>query len=82
MLKAGKTPVGLGSHPAKARQKDTDVRWTVKRGVSHYGYKNHVNIDRRHKLIRQYAVTNAAGHDSQVVDEILDPNPYRARGLG
>jgi len=35
--------------------------------------KNYVNIDRRHKLIRQYAVTNAAVHDSQVVDEILDP---------
>ena len=41
---------------------------------SHYGYKNHVNVDRRHKLVRRYQVTDAAVHDSQVVDDILDPD--------
>ncbi len=39
---------------------------------SHYGYKNHVNVDREHKLVRRYQVTDAAVHDSQVVDDILD----------
>ncbi|MDE0812288.1 MAG: IS5 family transposase, partial [Alphaproteobacteria bacterium] len=53
-------------------QKDTDARWTKKRGQSHYGYKNHINVDRRHKLVRRYHVTDAAVHDSQVLDEILD----------
>ena len=33
-----------------------------------------VNVDRRHKLVRRYQVTDAAVHDSQVVDDILDPD--------
>ena len=37
-----------------------------------FGYKNHVQIDVKHKFIRKYAVTNAAVHDSQVFEEILD----------
>ena len=36
-----------------------------KNGRSHYGYKNHVNADRKHKLIRTFAVTDASVHDSQ-----------------
>ncbi len=31
-------------------------------------------MDRRHKLVRRYRVTDAAVHDSQVVDDILDPD--------
>lgn len=71
-IKAGETPDGWDDKPAKFRQKDTDARWTKKHGKSHYGYKNHVNVDRRHKLIRRYKVTDASVHDSQVVDDILD----------
>ena len=72
-IKEGETPEGWKSKPAKRSQKDTDARWTKKHGQSHYGYKNHVNVDRRHKLVRRYKVTDAAVHDSQVVDDILDP---------
>jgi IS5 family transposase len=57
---------------AKRRQKDTDARWTKKLGKNYYGYKNHINIDVKNKLIRDYAVTDAATHDSQVFDELLD----------
>jgi hypothetical protein len=32
-------------------------------GKSHYGYKNHVNVDRKHKLVRRYHVSYAALHD-------------------
>ena len=71
-IKDGETPEGWEKQPAKRRQKDTDARWTKKRGKSHYGYKNHVNVDRRHKLVRRYQVTDAAVHDSQVVEDILD----------
>ena len=71
-IKQGKTPEGWEKQPAKRAQKDPDARWTKKHGKSHYGYKNHVNVDRRHKLVRRYAVTHAAVHDSQVVDDILD----------
>jgi len=73
-IKEGETPEGWDSKPAKRSQKDTDARWTKKHGKSHYGYKNHVNIDRRHKLVRRYQVTDAAVHDSQVVEDILDPD--------
>jgi IS5 family transposase len=73
-IKAGETPEGWDANPAKRSQKDTDARWTKKHGKSHYGYKNHVSVDRRHKLVRRYQVTDAAVHDSQVVDDILDPD--------
>ena len=71
-IKAGKTPAGWEDKPAKRRQKDVEARWTKKHGKSHYGYKNHVNVDRRHKLVRRYHVSDAAEHDSQVLDDILD----------
>jgi IS5 family transposase len=52
-IKAGEIPKGWADKPAKLRQKDLDARWTKKNGQSHYGYKDHVNIDRTHKLVRQ-----------------------------
>ncbi len=73
-IKDGETPEGWENQPAKRCQKDTDARWIKKHGKSHYGYKNHVNVDRKHKLVRRYCVTDAAVHDSQVVDDILDPD--------
>lgn len=57
---------------AKRRQKDTDARWVKKLGKNHFGYKNHINIDVKNKLIRDYAVTDAATHDSHVFAELLD----------
>ena len=71
-LKAGKTPEAWEKNPAKNRQKDKDARWTKKHGKSFYGYKNHVNADAKHKLIRQYDVTDASVHDSQKFDRLLN----------
>lgn len=70
-VKAGDCPADWEAHSAKRRQKDTDARWTKKHGTSHFGYKNHVNVDKQHKLIRRYTVTDAAVHDSQVLEEVL-----------
>jgi transposase, IS5 family len=70
-VKAGKTPEEWEGKPAKLRQKDRDARWTKKHGKSFFGYKNHVNADVRHKLIRRYEVTDAAVHDSQPFDALL-----------
>ena len=58
----------------KKAHKDTDARWTKKNGVAFYGYKNHANVDRKHKLIRKYKVTDASVHDSQKLDDVLDPH--------
>ena len=56
----------------KRRQKDVDARWLKKNGKSYYGYKNHISIDVKNKLIRSYGVTDASVHDSQVFGDLLD----------
>jgi IS5 family transposase len=70
-IKAGEVPEDWKDKPLKLRQKDVDARWTKKNGMSHFGYKNHVNVDRKHKLVRSWHVTDAAAHDSQAVDKLL-----------
>jgi len=71
-VKRGGTPAEWEQKPAKNRQKDKDARWTKKHGKNFFGYKNHVNADKIHKLIRDYEVTDAAVHDSRVLETLLD----------
>ena len=71
-VKAGTTPEDWKKRPSKNRQKDKDARWTKKHGRSFFGYKNHVNADARHKLIREYGVSDASVHDSQAFDDLLN----------
>jgi transposase, IS5 family len=71
-VKAGETPKDWKKRPSKNRQKDKDARWTKKHGRSFFGYKNHVNADARHKLIRDYTVSDASEHDSQKLDELVN----------
>ena len=51
--------------PAERRWKDVDGRWTKKNGRSYYGYKNHICIDSRHKIIRCCTTTPASAHDGR-----------------
>jgi predicted phage tail protein len=53
-IKADKSSMKFEFHSAKRRQIDTDARYNVNRRDNHYGYKNHVNVDKQHKLIRRY----------------------------
>jgi len=71
-IKAGEVPPDWSANPNKLRQKDRDARWTVKDGQHQYGYKNHLSIDVKHKLVRRYNVTAANVHDSQCFSELLD----------
>jgi IS5 family transposase len=85
---------------AKARHKDTDARWTVKRGrvkkksgptlenreqltegllIPGFGYKSHINTDRRYQLIRRFQVTHAAAHDGARLPELLNPEAFDSR---
>lgn len=75
-IKSGLIPSEFLSKPAKLRQKDLDARWTKKNNETHYGYKNHVVIDVKHKIIRDFDCTDASVHDSQAMyDMLLDiPN--------
>ena len=69
-IKQGEIPEDWSEQ--KKRQKDTDARWMKKDGQNHYGYKNHIDVDVKHKLIRSYEVTPASVHDSQVFEDLLD----------
>jgi IS5 family transposase len=55
----------------KKRQKDVDARWTKKNGKSFFGYKDHIKIDSKSKLIDTYEVTSAEVHDSQPLEDLL-----------
>jgi IS5 family transposase len=56
----------------KAQHKDVDARWTSKNNKHYYGYKNHIKVDKRSKLITKARVTSAEVHDSQVIQELID----------
>lgn len=71
-IKKGEIPEGWQEQPNKLSQKDVEARWTKKNNQNYYGYKNHINVDAKHKLIRQYEVTDASVHDSQELGALLD----------
>ena len=71
LIKEGVTPIEWGKEPHKLAQKDTDARWTKKNGVSIYGYKDHINVDRDTKLITAWTDTPAQVHDSQELEAVL-----------
>lgn len=52
-------------------QKDSDARWTKKGGRSFFGYKNHVRVDVKHKLVRQCTVTPANINESEVFNKVI-----------
>lgn len=58
--------------PARRRQKDVDASWTKKHGVSHFGYKLSVGIDKKYKFIRKFETGTASTHDSQHFDNVFD----------
>ena len=72
IVKEGTMPIGWKAH--KRAQKDVDSRWTKKHGKSHFGYKLHASIDKRHKLVRKVIITNAAVADTTVFEDRRDPN--------
>ena len=71
-IKAGKIPASWAEKPHRQAQKDGDARWTKKHGKSYFGYKDHIEIDAEHRLIRRYVVTDASVWDGQVLGQLLD----------
>jgi IS5 family transposase len=89
-IKAGKTAAEIWpDRPARAAQKDTDARWTLKTSkgkveadgtarrdlaIPAFGYKSHISIDKRHGFIRRQKVTDAAAQDGARLREgLIDP---------
>jgi IS5 family transposase len=73
-IKAGKVPEDWQTKPNQLRQKDVQARWTKKNNQNYYGYKNHINVDVKHKLIRQFVVTAASQGDITCLETLLDKN--------
>ena len=71
-IKEGKGNELWNDKPHKKSHKDIDARWTTKNGEKFYGYKNHAKVDNKGKFIKKYTVTDAAVHDSQALDDLLD----------
>jgi IS5 family transposase len=74
LIQAGAVPLKWGQDPDKPNKlahKDLEARWTQKGGQNHYGYKNHINIDKDTKLIVSQVCTDASVHDSQVLQAVL-----------
>jgi IS5 family transposase len=71
-IKEGQTPEKWEENPSKLAQKDIDARWTKKNNTSFYGYKDHIKIDGKSKLIESYTVTSASVHDSQELNKLLE----------
>jgi IS5 family transposase len=73
-IKNGKIPEEWKKEENKDKliHKDTDARWTKKNNTNYYGYKDHVKVDAKSKLITKYEVSDASVHDSQKLDNLLD----------
>ncbi len=54
-IKQGEAPEDWSDN--KRRQKDTDAKWFKKNGKNHFGYKNHIQVDVKHKFIRGQLLT-------------------------
>jgi IS5 family transposase len=61
----------------KLSQKDTDARWITKNKERHFGYKDHIKIDKKSKIITKYRVTSAEVHDSQELKNLIEAKKDR-----
>lgn len=68
-IKAGGVPANWTA--TQEAHKDVDARWTKKGGVAHYGYKDHINVDEKLKVITKWTSTSASVHDSVAFEAIL-----------
>ena len=75
-IKNGEVPDAWKGQPRKLAQKDTDARWTKKRNVTYFGYKDSVVGGITDCFVHDYVVSAAQHHDSQIVPEAY----YQAAG--
>ena len=97
-IKAGRSAVEIWpDEPAKAAQKDTDARWTLKFAraralpdgrpgvdiaIPSFGYKSSIAICRRYGFIRKGKVTDGARFDGRMLRDVVTPRQHRLRCMG
>jgi len=69
-LKEGTIPENWNENTT--RQKDTDAQWTRKHFQNYFGYKNHIKVDSKTKLITAFQVTPANIADNHMADSLLN----------
>jgi len=79
-IKAGEVPEEWKKpeNASKLAQKDTDARWAKKGDETHYGFKDHVNVDKDSKIITDFSVTNASVHDVNEFEGLIGINDKEA----
>ena len=73
-IKKGSIPLEFGENKNKLAQKDCDARWTTKYKTNEFGYKDHISVDQKTKVITNYTVTPSSTHDSQAIKDLIDEN--------
>jgi IS5 family transposase len=78
-IKAGKVPGEWEKEGNKHKraQKDTDARWAVKNKEVHYGYKDHIKMGKKSKIITDFEATSAEVHDSRELENLIGPEKDR-----
>ena len=97
IIKGGEIPPDWQARPRTLAQKDRDARWTLKRGRKKtrpgesamveiatpvFGYKPHINTDRRHGFVRKWFVTDAARYDGRELGRSAGQRQHRIGSLG
>lgn len=75
-IKNGEMPEGWDSpeNVSMLEQKDLDAAWAKKNDELHYGYKDHVIVDKESKMIVDYRVSAANVHDSNYLLALVEDN--------
>ena len=55
-------------------QRDAEATWAKKGNETHFGYKDHIEVDSESKIITDFIVTPANVHDSQEICDLIDEN--------
>ena len=63
---------GIPLTSSQSAQIDADATFTKKNNTTHHGYKNHIQVDAKHKIIRKQKTTTASVHDSQEFESLID----------
>jgi hypothetical protein len=96
-LREGRIPQDWQDKPAKLSHKDRHARWTLKfmkakrqedgtmpstdLAIPFFGYKSHISIDRKFRLIRRWKMTDAAASDGARLREGLLDKTNTASGV-
>ncbi len=71
-IKKGAVPLEFGKSKNKLSQKDCDARWVTKYKTKEFGYKDHISVDQKTKVITNYTVTPSSTHDSQAIKDLIN----------